>query len=129
TDRIGARRVVPAGVVVALAGVAAYTRIGAHSSYWYLAAALFAVGVGLGSTITPSMAVAYQSLEARTVPQATSMLSTVQRIAGSLGTALLAVALQRAMRSELPGFHGGLAQATELVARDPDRVAPALAHA
>ncbi|HEY2935117.1 MAG TPA: DHA2 family efflux MFS transporter permease subunit [Gaiellaceae bacterium] len=129
TDRIGARRVVPTGVVVALAGVAAYARIGAHSPYWYLAAALFAVGVGLGSTITPSMAVAYQSLERRAVPQATSALNTVQRIAGSLGTALLAVALQRAMRSELPGFHGGLAEATALAARDPARVTPALAHA
>jgi len=75
------------------------------------------------------MAVAYQSLERRAVPQATSALNTVQRIAGSLGTALLAVALQHAMRSELPGFHGGLAEATALAARDPARVTPALAHA
>src|SRR5262249_17917219 len=33
TDRVGARRVVPAGVLLALAGTAAYTQITAHSSY------------------------------------------------------------------------------------------------
>jgi EmrB/QacA subfamily drug resistance transporter len=129
TDRVGARRVVPAGVVLALLGTAAYTRIGADTAYWYLAAALFLVGLGLGSTITPSMAVAYQSLERAAVPRATSALNTIQRIAGSVGTALLAVVLQRAIKSELPGFHGGLAEAGALAAREPERTTPALAHA
>ena len=129
TDRFGARRVVPAGVGLALLGTVAYTQIGATTSYWYLAAALLLVGAGLGSTITPSMAVAYQTLEREAVPRATSAISTIQRIAGSLGTALLAVVLQRAMRSELPGFHGGLDQAAALVAREPAQAAPPLASA
>jgi EmrB/QacA subfamily drug resistance transporter len=129
TDRIGARRVVTAGVGLALLGTGAYTRIEAGSSYWYLAAALLLVGAGLGATITPAMAVAYQTLERAAVPRATSVINTVQRIAGSLGIVLLAVVLQRAMRHELPGFDGGLAQAHALVAREPARAAPPLAHA
>jgi MFS family permease len=129
TDRIGARLVVPAGVVLALLGTAAYTQIGAATSYWYLAAALLLIGAGLGATITPSMAVAFQTLEREAIPRATSAISTIQRIAGSLGTALLAVVLQRAMRSELPGFHGGLAEAGALAAREPARATPALANA
>ena len=129
TDKVGARRVVPAGVALALLGTAAYSQIGAATPYWYLAAALLLIGAGLGATITPSMAVAYQTLEREAVPQATSAINTIQRIAGSLGTALLAVVLQRAMRSELSGFRGGLAQAGALVAREPGRAAPPLAHA
>ena len=129
TDRIGARRVVPAGVVLALAGTAAYTQISATTAYWYLAAALLLIGAGLGATITPSMAVAYQTLERAEVPRATSAISAIQRIAGSLGTALLAVGLQRAMKAELPGFDGGLAEASALAARAPARFAPPLAHA
>jgi EmrB/QacA subfamily drug resistance transporter len=129
TDRVGARRVVPGGIVLALIGTAAYTRIGAHTAYWQLAAALFAIGLGLGATIVPSMAVAYAGLAHAAVPRASSTLNAIQRIAGSFGTALLAVVLQRAIASELGGFHGGLGEASALAARDPERVSPLLAHA
>jgi hypothetical protein len=52
----------------------------------------------------------------------------VQRIAGSLGTALLAVVLQRAISSELSGFHGGIGQAAALAIRHPG-AASRIAHA
>lgn len=129
TDRIGARLVVVTGVVVALAGTAAYTQIRADSPYWYLSGALFLIGVGLGATIVPSMAVAYQGLAREEVPRATSAINTIQRIAGSLGTAMLAVVLQRAIASELPGLGGGIAGASALARRDPAHVPPLLAHA
>ncbi|MFD0345343.1 MFS transporter [Kitasatospora aburaviensis] len=129
TDRFGARRVVPVGVLLALAGTVAYGGIGAHDPYWYLGGALFLVGAGLGATITPSMAAAFEGLSRREVPQATSALNVVQRIAGSLGTALLAVVLQRSITAEIPGLHGGLGQAAARVAADPARTQPALAHA
>ena len=128
TDRIGARRVVSAGVLVALVGVVAYTQIGADTSYWYLAGALFVIGLGLGSTIMPSMGAAYAGLTHAQMPRATSAINAIQRIAGSLGTALLAVVLQRTIRGELPGFRGGLGQAGALAARDP-QAPPALASA
>jgi MFS family permease len=129
TDRIGARRVVPAGIGLALLGTLAYTQIGSETSYAYLAGALFVIGLGLGSTIMPSMAVAYQALDRDAVPRGTSALSTIQRVAGSLGTTLLAVVLQRSLQDELPGFHGGLAAAGRLASRDPASAPPALAHA
>jgi MFS family permease len=129
TDRIGARLVVVTGVGLAMIGTAAYTRITADSSYWFLSAALFLVGIGLGSTIMPSMAVAYQGLAREEVPRATSAINTIQRIAGSLGTALLAVVLQRAMTSELPQLHGGLSSAAALARHDPVGIPPSLAQA
>jgi hypothetical protein len=54
--------------------------------------------------------------------------ATIQRLAGSLGTALLAVTLQRAMIAGLPGFAGGIAQAGALAVGRPGALA-ALAHA
>jgi EmrB/QacA subfamily drug resistance transporter len=129
TDKLGARRVVPVGVLLALVGTAGYTQITAHSSYVYLAAALFLIGAGLGATITPAMAAAYQDLRPTEIARATSALNVIQRIAGSLGTALLAVVLQRAFAGDVRHFQGGIAQAAALVHRDPLRAAPVIAHA
>jgi|HubBroStandDraft_6_1064221.scaffolds.fasta_scaffold10979_3 EmrB/QacA subfamily drug resistance transporter len=129
TDRLGARRVVASGVIVALAGTAAYTQITAASPYWYLAGALLLIGAGLGATITPSMAAAFGSIDRPAIPAATAAIGTIQRIAGSLGTVVLAVTLQRAVAARLPGYHGGVSQAAALAAAHPARVLPTLASA
>src|SRR5215468_6817947 len=129
TDRIGARPVVTGGVVVALAGLAAYTQITATTAYWYLAVALLLIGAGLGATITPAMAAAFQAIERPAIGAATATIGTIQRIAGSLGTALLAITLQHAMAANLPGFHGSVGGAAALAGADPGRALPALAQA
>ena len=128
TDRIGARRVVPAGVLLAVAGTAWYTQIGPRTPYWALLVALFTIGAGLGATITPAMAAAYQGLPATAMGQATAAISVVQRVAGALGSALLAVVLQQATIARLPGFRGGIGQAGRLAAASP-HAAAALARA
>ena len=128
TDKIGARRVVPVGVLVALVGVVGYTQLTTTTPYWYVAGALLLIGAGLGATITPSMAAAFQELEHREMPRATSAINVVQRVAGSLGTALLAVVLQQALRSNLHGFGGSIGGAAGLAKRDPLHAAPAIAH-
>jgi MFS family permease len=128
TDRIGARPVVTSGIALALVGALGYTQIGVNTPYWYLAGALLLIGAGLGATITPAMAAAFQSVDRSAIPAATSAISTIQRIGGSLGIAALAVTLQRAMAAEIPAFHGDIAQASALAA-DPGRTLPSLAHA
>jgi MFS family permease len=129
TDRIGARPVVTGGILVALAGTAAYTQLTAVTSYWYLAVALLLIGAGMGATITPSMAAAFGAIDRPAIPAATAAIGTIQRIAGSLGTALLAVTLQHAISTRLPGFHGSITGAAALAAADPARALPALADA
>ena len=49
----------------------------------------------------PAMAAAYATIESDQVPRATPMLNVVQRVGGSLGTAVLAVVLQRQITAEL----------------------------
>jgi EmrB/QacA subfamily drug resistance transporter/deazaflavin-dependent oxidoreductase (nitroreductase family) len=129
TDKIGARRVVPVGVALATAGTLAYTQIAVDTPYWYLAGALFLIGAGLGATITPSMAAAFHDLDPRQMGMATSTINVVQRVAGSLGTALLAIVLQRSIQANLGGFHGGIGQAAARSAQDPSHAAPAIASA
>ena len=108
TDRIGARLVVSIGMVVALVGLLAYTQVDADTSYAYLTGALLVLGLGIGSTIMPSMAAAFRTLSREETPRATSALNTVQRVAGAIGTALLAIVLQRAVAGRVPGFEGGV---------------------
>ena len=55
----------------------------------------------------PAMAAAYATLERWQVPRATPMLNVLQRVGGSLGTAVLAVVLQRQIVAELSGAGGG----------------------
>jgi EmrB/QacA subfamily drug resistance transporter len=128
TDKVGARRVVPVGVLLALAGTGWYTQIGVRTPYWALLTALFLIGAGLGATITPAMAAAYQGLAPAALGQATSAISVVQRVAGAVGSALLAVVLQQATTARLPGFRGGISQAGALAAASP-HAAAALARA
>jgi EmrB/QacA subfamily drug resistance transporter len=128
TDRIGARRVIPAGILLALAGTAVYTQLGADTGAWVLALALFSIGLGLGATIMPSMAVAYQAVPRDAVPRATSALNTLQRLAGSIGTALMAVVLQRALDARVPDV-GSLSQAAGLSPAGRAAAAPDLTAA
>jgi hypothetical protein len=100
--------VIPVSILVGLAGTLAFTQVAADTSYVLLSAALFVIGLGLGGTIMPSMAVAYQSVGREEVPSATSALNMAQRIAGSVGTALLAVVLQHQIVSSIPSAAGGL---------------------
>ena len=129
TDELGARRVIPVGIVLALLGTAAYTRVEADTSYGLLGGALFVIGLGLGSTIMPSMAVAYQAVPPTAVAQATAAVNVIQRIAASVGTALLAVVLQRAVVARLPAVDGGLGRLGALGPAARAQVAPALADA
>ena len=56
TDKIGARSVISAGIVIAALGTVAYTQLGAGTPYLFLSVALLVTGMGIGATIAPSMA-------------------------------------------------------------------------
>src|SRR5207248_5201154 len=87
-------------------------------------AALFVLGLGIGSTIMPSMAAAFQTLAREETPRATSALNAIQRIAGAIGTATMAIVLQRAIADRLPDLHGGIAGLARLSAQQREAVAP-----
>jgi len=111
TDRIGGGPVVVGGLIVLLIGTFAFTQVHAGTPLWVLEVALAVRGLGLGFTMMPAMAAAYATLERTQVPRATPMLNVLQRVGGSLGTAILAVVLQHQLTAAVGHGRDGVAAA------------------
>jgi len=105
TDRVGAYRIAPIGVAVVTLGTIAYTQVTPSTSEVLLAGALFIRGLGLGMSMMPSMSAGYQTLQQSEVPRATTTINIVRQVGASLGTAVLAVILQRQIVSSVGGGH------------------------
>jgi MFS family permease len=97
TDRFGGGPLALFGVIVTTVATIAFGFIGAHTSISWLSAAMFVRGMGVGFAFMPAMAAAFASLEPSELPDATPQLNVLQRIGGSIGTAVLAVVLERAL--------------------------------
>jgi EmrB/QacA subfamily drug resistance transporter len=94
TDRIGGGRVAAVGTLVMALATLPLAAVGSGTPYAVLAGVLFVRCLGLGGAMMPAMAAAYATLRPAEVPRATSALNALQRVGGSIGTALLAVVLQ-----------------------------------
>jgi EmrB/QacA subfamily drug resistance transporter len=115
TDRVGGGPVCVAGLVGLIVGTIAFTQVRAGTPYWVLELSLFVRGIGLGFAMMPAMAAAYSTLQRWQIPRATPLLNVMQRVGGSLGTAVLAVVLQQQLAGARPG--------------DADAVAAGFGHA
>src|SRR5215210_1436879 len=111
TDRVGGGRVAVVGLLILTAGSIPFAFVEATSSYTVLAGLLVVRGLGIGASMMPAMAAAYATLQPADVPRATSALNALQRIGGSIGTALLAVVLQGQIKDHLASAQGGAAGA------------------
>jgi EmrB/QacA subfamily drug resistance transporter len=131
TDRVGGGRVVVPGLLMLMLGTVVFTQVSADTPYWLLAASLVVRGVGLGFTMMPAMAAAYATIERSQVPRATPTLNVLQRVGGSIGTAILAVVLQREITAHVggAGAGGGLEAARAVSGAARERVAEPLAAA
>jgi hypothetical protein len=83
-------------VVTAVASIP-FGLIGVDTSKLWLPIAMFVRGMGIGFAFMPVMAAAFASLERTELAHATPQLNVLQRVGGSIGTAVLAVVLQRAL--------------------------------
>jgi EmrB/QacA subfamily drug resistance transporter len=111
TDRVGGGRVALVGLVLMTAATVPLATLEAGTPYGLIAAMLVIRGFGLGATMMPAMAAAYATLDRSDVPRATSALNVLQRIGGSMGTALLAVVLQHEISAQLEATGGAAAAA------------------
>lgn len=131
TDRIGPGRVVLAGLVLVVAGVFTFTGVQADTSYWQLGGSLFVMGLGMGMTMMPTMSAAFQTLTHDEVPRASTAMNIIQQVAGSIGTATMAVILGNALAARLPGggSGGGLGAAQQVPPEARAKVTPLIAEA
>ncbi len=130
TDRIGGGPVVVFGLVVMTAATIGLTQLTAHTPYTVTSAILVVRGLGLGCSLMPAMAAAYTTISREAIPRATTTLNVLQRVGGSIGTALLAVVLEHQIKLAIPGGSGISGGAIEpLPPAVRARVAAPLAHA
>ena len=97
TDRFGGGPLALIGVLITALATIPFGLIGAHTSIGYLFGAMFVRGIGIGFAFMPAMTAAFASLERHELSDATPQLNVLQRLGGSIGTAILAVVLQRSL--------------------------------
>jgi MFS family permease len=97
TDRYGGGPLALLGVIVTTVTTIPFGLIGAHTSTVWLSIAMLLRGTGIGFAFMPAMSAAFASLRREELSDATPQLNVLQRVGGSIGTAVLAVVLQRSL--------------------------------
>ncbi|MBO0702426.1 MAG: DHA2 family efflux MFS transporter permease subunit, partial [Candidatus Dormibacteraeota bacterium] len=106
TDRIGARKIVPFGVVVLTAASLWTSTIQYNTSEGVIMLMMAARGIGMGLTMMPAMSAAYVTLRPEQVAAATSLTNVVQRVAAAIGVAVLSTILTNRIVANMPHVPG-----------------------
>jgi EmrB/QacA subfamily drug resistance transporter len=93
TDRYGGGPVALVGVILTAVATLPFAFVTDGTSYVLIEASLLLRGIGIGIAMMPAMSAAYAVLRPEQIADATPQLTVVQRVGGSIGTAVLAVAL------------------------------------
>lgn len=96
TQRFGGGRVAIVGVSILALSSLPLAFIAADTSIVLLSLTLLLRGVGIGLSFIPTTTVAFASLRTDQLSDATPQMNVLQRVGGAIGTAVLAVVLQRA---------------------------------
>jgi EmrB/QacA subfamily drug resistance transporter len=99
------------GALITLIATIPFVLIGAETSYWLIGAAMIVRGFGIGMSMMPAMTAAFAVLRPDQINTATPQLNVLQRVGGSIGTAILAVSLQNGISSLSTPTPEGIASA------------------
>jgi MFS transporter, DHA2 family, multidrug resistance protein len=107
-SRIGAKFVIPAGMVLSAAGLAVLTGAPAGPGYGVVALATVVFGAGLGLALPLAADAVLGTLAPHQQGMGNALSRAVQRVGIALGTAVLGSLLNSAYRNGLAGHLGGL---------------------
>jgi EmrB/QacA subfamily drug resistance transporter len=96
TQRFGGGRVALGGVSLLCVSTLPFTMIGAHTSIVAISLVLVVRGLSIGLCFMPAMSAAFSAMRPDQISDATPQINALQRTGGAIGTAVLAVVLQRA---------------------------------
>ena len=96
SERFGGGRIALGGVSILALSTVPLAFVDANTSIAAISALLVLRGVGIGFSFMPAMSAAFASLRPDQLSDATPQLNVLQRLGGAIGTAVLAVVLQRA---------------------------------
>jgi predicted MFS family arabinose efflux permease len=94
TTRLGAGRTSLIGGSILAVATVPFVLVSASTPFAAIGAAMMLRGVGVGLAIMPAMTAAFSVLSREQVNDASPQLTVLQRVGGSLGTAVIAVVLQ-----------------------------------
>ncbi len=97
TDRFGSGRTALAGALVNAAGTVPLLFLGGSTSYWWLSAVMLVRGTGISLCLIPAMSAIYRVIPPAKVSDGTTQSNVLNRLGGSTGTAVFAVAAQHAI--------------------------------
>jgi len=107
TDKTGPGRIVLIGMSIVGLAMLSLTQIHSDTPLWFIECTLLTLGLGMGSTMMPTMSAALATLQRHEIARVTSGMNVMQRVGGSMGTALLAVVLSHQMAKIMPGTTAG----------------------
>ncbi|HEY5195118.1 MAG TPA: DHA2 family efflux MFS transporter permease subunit [Solirubrobacteraceae bacterium] len=96
TQRFSGGRVAVAGVSLLCISTVPFTFIGASTSIVAISLVLVVRGLSIGLCFMPAMSAAFSAMRPDQISDATPQINALQRTGGAIGTAVLAVVLQRA---------------------------------
>jgi EmrB/QacA subfamily drug resistance transporter len=99
-DKRGPGKVVLAGIATVTVGMAMFTRLEADTSYTFILASLFVMGLGMGATMMPIMSAALQTLTDHNIARGSTLMNITQQVAASVGTALFSVILTNELKGK-----------------------------
>ncbi len=94
TERIGAGRTSFLGAAILAVATLPFVLVTATTPYSTIGTAMLFRGIGVGLSIMPAMTAAFSVLPREKVNDASPQLTVLQRVGGSLGTAIIAVVLE-----------------------------------
>ncbi len=105
TDRIGGGLTAIVGLTVTIAATLPFVLLGAEANLALVELLQFVRGIGVSFAGLPVMSSAYASVDAEQLPDATAQTNILQRIGGSLASALFVIVLERRQVPDLQSFH------------------------
>jgi EmrB/QacA subfamily drug resistance transporter len=93
TERWGGGITAMIGGGITVLATIPFVLIGGGTSYWLIGVAMVFRGFGIGMSMMPAMTAAFAVLRPDQVNHATPQLNVLQRVGGSVGTAILSVVL------------------------------------
>src|SRR5699024_937362 len=113
-DKVGAKYVVMASLVISLIGSIPLIFITNETSMIWISIVLFIRGTGVGGVMLPLTSDAYTGLDSEQLPQAGVGINMIENLGSSFGTAVVATVVATVMKgmnptisSSLKGYHAG----------------------
>jgi EmrB/QacA subfamily drug resistance transporter len=88
--RVGPRRLMTGGFLVAALVIAQFVRLGLHTDLWLIRGLMFGRGLGMGFAFVPMQAASYATIDPSQNGRASSIFSTQRQVGISLGVAIMA---------------------------------------